>query len=210
MYNTTSCYFNYRPEVYMYYDGKFQTVASSAKTAADSALSWIDSDGAPLYSMINKWTNDAVSDTTTINGGWIDTNTITADKIAIGDFRNYVTANEANSKTKITGNNPCNDCSISGGYITKTAATNTYIALTHYTFNSFQDGDELYYTFTAKGASAVTCRLTIYFYGEDTTDGSYTGKVAYPGASAVLSTTEQTFTGSITLTTQRRFSARNI
>lgn len=43
-----------------------------------------------LESMVKTWTDDAVSDTTQINGGWIKTNTITADKIAIGDFTNYV------------------------------------------------------------------------------------------------------------------------
>lgn len=44
-----------------------------------------------LESMVKVWTNDAVSDTTQINGGWIATNTITADKIALGDFTNYAT-----------------------------------------------------------------------------------------------------------------------
>lgn len=44
-----------------------------------------------LESMVKTWTDDAVSDTTQIDGGWIKTNTITTDKIAIGDFTNYVT-----------------------------------------------------------------------------------------------------------------------
>lgn len=35
-----------------------------------------------LRSMILQWTNNAVSDTTTIDGGWISTNTITANQIA--------------------------------------------------------------------------------------------------------------------------------
>ena len=40
-------------------------------------------DMADLHSIIFKWTNEAASDgTTAIQGGWIDTNTITADKIA--------------------------------------------------------------------------------------------------------------------------------
>lgn len=53
----------------------------------NSAYGWVTSNGAnmtALRSMVMKWTNDAVSDTTTIQGGWISTNTITADKIAVG------------------------------------------------------------------------------------------------------------------------------
>lgn len=41
--------------------------------------------------MVKAWTGGAVSTTTQINGGWIKTNTITADKIALGDFTNYAT-----------------------------------------------------------------------------------------------------------------------
>lgn len=44
---------------------------------------WINNKGINLYNMVLKWTGNAISDTTTINGGWISTNTITADKLAI-------------------------------------------------------------------------------------------------------------------------------
>ena len=47
--------------------------------------------------MVSKWTDGAVSDTTQINGGWIKANTITASKIAIGDFTNYADINESNT-----------------------------------------------------------------------------------------------------------------
>lgn len=58
----------------------------------DNAYSWINANGASqitLLDMVKVWTGGAISKTTQINGGWIKTNTITADKIAIGDFTNY-------------------------------------------------------------------------------------------------------------------------
>lgn len=57
----------------------------STKNIAASADSWITDNGAnmtALRSMILQWTKNAVSDTTTIDGGWISTNTITSKQIA--------------------------------------------------------------------------------------------------------------------------------
>lgn len=72
--------------------GAVKSTVDAGKSNWDSAYSWTSSNGSnmtSLLSMVKKWTNNAVSDTTTIQGGWIATNTITADKIAIGDFTNY-------------------------------------------------------------------------------------------------------------------------
>lgn len=69
---------------------------NDAKNYAISAQEWTDANGKSLLdlkSMVLKWTNGAMSDTTVINGGWIQTNTITADKIAIGDFTDYSNLN---------------------------------------------------------------------------------------------------------------------
>ena len=72
-------------------EGKLaQTVKSTVdngKSNWDSAYSWTNTNGSnmtSLLSMVKKWTNNAVSDITTINGGWISTNTITASQIASG------------------------------------------------------------------------------------------------------------------------------
>ena len=80
-----------------------QNTANTVKSTVDSnkanwdkgitAYNWTNSYGTRtnnLYAMVTKWTDNAVSTTTQINGGWIKTNTITADKIAVGDFTNYV------------------------------------------------------------------------------------------------------------------------
>lgn len=78
-----------------------QSTANTVKSTVDSnksnwdkgltAYNWTNSYGTRtnnLYAMVTKWTDGAVSATTEINGGWIKTNTITADKIAVGDFTN--------------------------------------------------------------------------------------------------------------------------
>lgn len=62
-----------------------QNTVNSNKSKWDSASSWTSSNGSNmtnLRNMVLKWTDNAVSTTTQINGGWIKTNTITADKIA--------------------------------------------------------------------------------------------------------------------------------
>ena len=62
-----------------------------------TAYNWTSANGTKatnLYEMVTQWTNGAVSGTTEINGGWVKTGTLTADKIAIGDFTNYAQLNE--------------------------------------------------------------------------------------------------------------------
>ena len=62
-----------------------QNTINSNKSKWDNAASWTSSNGSNmtnLRNMVLKWTDNAVSTTTQINGGWIKTNTITADKIA--------------------------------------------------------------------------------------------------------------------------------
>ncbi len=60
---------------------------SSVDRTANSAKTWTDEHGTnmtALRNMVLKWTNNAVSTSTYIQGGWIATNTITAEKMAIG------------------------------------------------------------------------------------------------------------------------------
>lgn len=178
-----------------------KNTADSAKSTADEAKNWIDANGVNLTNMENmvlKWTNNAVSTSTTIDGGWISTNTITAEKIALGDFTNYVTVNESNSKTAITSNHPFGsdgNTVISDGYISKTKTTNQYIALSNYCVNSFENNDELYYSFTVKGASNGTCKIGVWFYKDDKTYGAL-----YSGSSHSFTTSDQTYSGTIKLT----------
>ena len=81
-------------------DSYIERVNSYATTYAKNAVDWVGQNGMNtnnMYSMVSKWTDGAVSDTTQINGGWIKANTITASKIAIGDFTNYADINESNT-----------------------------------------------------------------------------------------------------------------
>lgn len=74
-----------------------EKTTSYATTYASSAVNWVTNNGSSttsLNSMVKKWTDGAVSDTTQINGGWIKANTITASKIAVGDFTNYCQLNK--------------------------------------------------------------------------------------------------------------------
>ena len=77
-------------------DNGLTTANGNANTAKDTAnnvnntLNENKDDWDRSYALVDYWTDGAISDTTLINGGYIKTNTITADKIAIGDFSNYV------------------------------------------------------------------------------------------------------------------------
>lgn len=71
---------------------KASQALTDANNYSSNAVNWVASNGSSttsLNSMVKKWTDGAVSDTTQINGGWIKANTITASKIAVGDFTNY-------------------------------------------------------------------------------------------------------------------------
>lgn len=71
---------------------KASQALTDAKNYSSSAVNWVTNNGSSttsLNSMVKKWTDGAVSDTAQINGGWIEANTITANKIAVSDFTNY-------------------------------------------------------------------------------------------------------------------------
>lgn len=78
----------------------FSWLNNETQKKITDANTWVTNNGSSttsLNSMVKKWTDGAVSDTTQINGGWIKANTITASKIAVGDFTNYADINESNT-----------------------------------------------------------------------------------------------------------------
>ena len=162
-----------------------QSTANTAKSTADAVTStvnankanwdkgynWNNSNGGNminLLTMVKAWTGGAVSATTTINGGYIRTNTITAAQIALGDFTNLVDVNESLPQSAIpAGTHPFSvgsETLFTGGYIAKKNASVQYLALSSYKPNSFCDGDELYYEFTAHGAAVGYCYIAVWFY----------------------------------------------
>lgn len=73
----------------------FNCLNNDTQNKITNANNWVTSNGQNaqnLYSMVSKWAADAISDTTEINGGWLKTNTITADKIAADAIKskNYI------------------------------------------------------------------------------------------------------------------------
>ena len=91
---------------------KASQALTDAKNYSSSAVNWVTNNGSSttsLNSMVKKWTDGAVSDTAQINGGWIKANTITANKIAIGDFTNYSQLDK--SSASIWGFDVTNDSS---------------------------------------------------------------------------------------------------
>lgn len=195
-----------------------QSTANTAKSTADAVTStvnankanwdkgynWTNSNGGNminLLTMVKAWTGGAVSATTTINGGFIRTNTITAAHIALGDFTNLVGVNESLPQSAIpAGTHPFSvgsETLFTGGYIAKKNASVQYLALSSYKPNSFCDGDELYYEFTAHGAAVGYCYIAVWFY--DITNGVATFRGMHQGTNVQITTSDQTFSGVIKL-----------
>ena len=200
-----------------------QSTANTAKTTADAVTStvnankanwdkgygWTNSNGGNminLLTMVKAWTGGAVSATTTINGGFIRTNTITAAQIALGDFTNLVDVNESLPQSAIpAGTHPFSvgsETLFTGGYIAKKNASVQYLALSSYKPNSFCDGDELYYEFTAHGAAVGYCYIAVWFY--DITNGVATFRGMHQGTNVQITTSDKTFSGTIKLGSVRQ------
>ena len=200
-----------------------QSTANTAKSTADAVTStvnankanwdkgynWTNSNGGNminLLTMVKAWTGGAVSATTTINGGYIRTNTITAAQIALGDFTNLVDVNESLPQSAIpAGTHPFSvgsETLFTGGYIAKKNASVQYLALSSYKPNSFCDGDELYYEFTAHGAAVGYCYIAVWFY--DITNGVATFRGMHQGTNVQITTSDKTFSGTIKLGSVRQ------
>lgn len=200
-----------------------QSTANTAKSTADTITSivnnnkanwdkgygWTNSNGGNminLLTMVKAWTGGAVSATTTINGGFIRTNTITAAQIALGDFTNLVDVNESLPQSAIpAGTHPFSvgsETLFTGGYIAKKNASVQYLALSSYKPNSFCDGDELYYEFTAHGAAVGYCYIAVWFY--DITNGVATFRGMHQGTNVQITTSDKTFSGTIKLGSVRQ------
>ena len=201
-----------------------QSTANTAKSTADAVTStvnankanwdkgynWTNTNGGNminLLTMVKAWTGGAVSATTTINGGFIRTNTITAAQIALGDFTNLVDVNESLPQSAIpAGTHPFSvgsETLFTGGYIAKKNASVQYLALSSYKPNSFCDGDELYYEFTAHGAAVGYCYIAVWFY--DITNGVATFRGMHQGTNVQITTSDKTFSGTIKLGSVRQY-----
>ena len=201
-----------------------QSTANTAKSTADAVTStvnankanwdkgynWTNSNGGNminLLAMVKAWTGGAVSATTTINGGFIRTNTITAAQIALGDFTNLVDVNESLPQSAIpAGTHPFDGGSetlFTGGYIAKKDASVRYLALSSYKPNSFCDGDELYYEFTGHRAAVGNCFIAVWFYNG--TPENHTYQTMVRGTLDQWNTSDKIFSGVIKLGNVRQY-----
>lgn len=76
----------------------FSGLNTDTQNKINSAVNWVNTNGTNtnnMYTMVSKWANGAVLANTKINGGLIETNSILAQSIAIGDFTNYSQLNHA-------------------------------------------------------------------------------------------------------------------
>lgn len=199
-----------------------QSTANTAKSTADAVTStvnankanwdkgynWTNSNGGNminLLTMVKAWTGGAVSATTTINGGFIRTNTITAAQIALGDFTNLVDVNESLPQSAVPDNtHPFGSHAkpmCKNGYWYKESAASEYLALSSYKPNSFADGDELYYEFTAHSELAGNYFIALWFYN----GASKEFQTMKRGNIESVTTSDKTFSGIIKLEDAKKY-----
>jgi len=199
-----------------------QSTANTAKSTADAVTStvnankanwdkgynWTNTNGGNminLLTMVKAWTGGAVSATTTINGGFIRTNTITAAQIALGDFTNLVDVNESLPQSAVPDNtHPFGSHAkpmCKNGYWYKESAASEYLALSSYKPNSFADGDELYYEFTAHSELVGNYFIALWFYN----GASKEFQTMKRGNIESVTTSDKTFSGIIKLEDAKKY-----
>ena len=175
----------------------FNGLNSELQKKVSSAYSWTSGYGSSVEkvaAMVTNWADGAVSSTTTIDGGLISTNTITAEKIALGDFTNYATVNERNSATMIP-TTVFGGTTISSGYICKPTATNQFLMFNNYTPCAFRSGDVLYFRATLKRATSASLGVYMWFY-----DSSKVCVTTITGTTVTVGTSDKTVTASFSIT----------
>lgn len=188
-----------------------KTTATTANNTANSVKSTVDSNSpnwSNAYNRVKEWASGAVTGTTTINGGMISANTITASKLALMDFTNYSQLNEKSASS--WGFSYVNETS-GTKYTMNSISRDKYISETH-----LCNGGE---TFRIKGSILTTCKgylnssatsatylgtaIGIYCYNGT---GSSVGIVYSKRVTATSTGTETTIDSTVTIpSTARKF-----
>ena len=146
-----------------------QNTANSAVTKADNAQSTANSANSTVnsnkdnwsnaYNRVKEWANGAVTGSTSINGGMIATNTITANKIAVGDFNNYSQLRKGYNLSNAHGT--ANWSSTNYEWYT----SNNYFPITlDNTDNAFSTGDEITFKATIWIGETKNMDFGVWFY----------------------------------------------
>ena len=146
-------------------DNSTQNTINTANSNASSAKSTLDnnsSDWTNAYNRVVEWASGDVTGSTTINGGMITTNTILANKLAIGDFNNYSQLSKGNN--------------LSGTLGTATWSENSkewytwdqYFPFTvDYTQNAFNPNDVINMSLDVYLNEAKSMVIGLWFYGSN-------------------------------------------
>ncbi|MFR2314926.1 beta strand repeat-containing protein [Terrisporobacter sp.] len=111
------------------------------------------------YNRVKEWANGAVTGKTEINGGMIATNTITANKIAVGDFNNYSQLRKGYNLSNAHGT--ANWSSTNYEWYT----SNNYFPITlDNTDNAFSTGDEITFKATIWIGETKNMDFGVWFY----------------------------------------------
>lgn len=184
------------------------SIVNANKVNWDKGYNWTSSNGgnmSKMLDMVKTWTDGALTTTTTINGGYIRTNTINASHLTLGDFTNLVDVNESLPQSAVPDNtHPFGSHAkpmCKNGYWYKESAASEYLALSSYKPNSFADGDELYYEFTAHSELAGNYFIALWFYN----GASKEFQTMKRGNIESVTTSDKTFSGIIKLEDAKKY-----
>ena len=146
-----------------------QNTANSAVSKADSAQSTANTANNTLnsnkdnwsnaYNRVKEWANGAITGSTSINGGMIATNTITANKIAVGDFNNYSQLRKGHTLSNSFGN------AYWGSDNAEWYSSDNYFPVTiDNTDNAFSTGDEINFKATIWIGESRNMNFGVWFY----------------------------------------------
>lgn len=131
------------------------------------------------YNRVVEWASGAITGSTTIKGGYIETNTITAKQIAIGDFNNYSQLAKGKNLSNRFGDATWVENTSNDSYW---QTSSTYFPFTiNETNNPFKAGDKIQIKFDTCTVTSRSVSVGVWFYSDYacvTNTGSITGTAA--------------------------------
>ncbi len=113
------------------------------------------------YDRVSEWASGSISESTTINGGLIESNTILAKHLALGDFNNYSQLVKGKDLVSTFG-----VATWAAQYSNWETTSENFPFTVDRTQNPFVPGDEVYISFTLYSEVAKTMSIGIHFYDE--------------------------------------------
>lgn len=139
-----------------------KSTADSANTTASAVKKTVDANStnwSNAYNRVKEWANGAVTGSTSINGGMIATNTITANKIAVGDFNNYSQLQKGRNLTNSYGNAIWSEANA------EWTTSNAYFPFTlDNTDNAFNVGDKINIKCSVWVNQSASLPIGVWFY----------------------------------------------